>query len=165
MVEKVSYTLHSIPDGREGIRATLKLMSKLVSQYKINPTIRELAIGLTNKLQQKNFTGEVRALHEYVKEQIRYVKDIKGVETIQTPLQTLRLMAGDCDDKSTLVASLLEAIGHPTRFIAVGFSAGSLSHVLVQTKIGPKWYSVECTEPVSLGWTPPNIRNIMVQHN
>jgi len=165
MSEPITYNLQTIPDGRAGIRATLKLMSQLVKQYKANPDIRELALRLTSQLPQKNFGGEVKILHQFVREHIRYVKDIRGIETIQTPLQTLRLRAGDCDDKSTLVASLLEAIGHPTRLIAVGFSPGTLSHVLVQTKLGSKWIGVECTEPVELGWMPKHIKSIMVQHN
>lgn len=164
-MEPINYSLMSIPDGREGIRATLKLMSNLVRQYKGNPDIRELALKLTGQLQQKNFSGEVKAIHAFVREKIRYVKDIRGIETIQTPLQTLRLRAGDCDDKSTLVAALLESIGHPTRLVAVGFSPNQLSHVLVQTKLGSKWVWVECTEPVQLGWMPPRIKSFMVQHN
>lgn len=165
MMEKVTYTMSQIPNGKAGIRETLKLMSKLVAQYKSHPRVRELAMQITAPLQQKNFVGEACALHAFVRDRIRYVKDIAGVETIQTPIQTLRIKCGDCDDKSTLVASLLESLGHPTRFVAVGFRDNSLSHVFVQTKVGGKWVSVECTEPVSFGWTPPNIKNHMIQHN
>lgn len=164
-MEPITYTLQAIPSGKEGIRATLKIMGKLVKDYRRNRTVRELALHLVRHLQQKNFYGEVEAIHHFVKEKIRYVKDIKNVETLQSPLQTLRLKAGDCDDKSILVASLLESIGHPTRFLAVGFKANSLSHVFVQTKIGNKWVSVECTEPVALGWTPKNVKNIMIHNN
>lgn len=160
-----NYQLMSIPEGSQGTRETLKLMSKLVKHYKMSPVVREFALALTNHVLQKDFKGEVIALHAFVRDQIRYVKDIKGVETVQSPVQTLRLGAGDCDDKSVLVASLLEALGHPTRFVAVGFSSSSLSHVLVQTKLGSKWISVECTEPVNLGWFPPRVKNQMIQHN
>ena len=164
-MEPITYTLQSIPSGKAGIRLTLKIMGKLVKDYRHTRAIRELALKLTENLQQKNFYGEAQALHHFVKERIRYVKDVKNVETLQSPFQTLRLKAGDCDDKSILVASLLESIGHPTRFIAVGFTPNSLSHVFVQTKIGNKWVSVECTEPVPLGWTPKNIKNMMTHNN
>jgi transglutaminase-like putative cysteine protease len=164
-MEQIRYTMQAIPNGQAGIRETLKIMSRVVKQYKSNPVIRELALRITAHLQQKNFIGEAAAIHHYVKEQIRYVKDIAGVETIQTPIQTLRLKAGDCDDKSTLAAALLESLGHPTRFLAVGFRPKSLSHVYVQTKIGSKWVGVETTEPVEFGWQPPNVKCVMVQHN
>lgn len=164
-MEPITYKLQAIPNGAPGIRATLKLMSRIVRRYKTDPVIRELALRITGSLQQKNFVGEARAIHHYVKEHIRYVKDVAGVETIQTPIQTLRLKAGDCDDKSTLVAALLESIGHPTRFIAVGFRPKSLSHVYVQTKLGAKWVGVETTEPVDFGWCPKNVKCVMLQHN
>lgn len=164
-MEKTNYTMREIPSGNAGIRETLKIMSKLVSQYKSSQSVRELALYLTRGLNQKDYIGELKSIHQYVRDKIRYVKDIRGVETIQTPEQTLRLGAGDCDDKSTLVAAMLESIGHPTRFCAVGFVKGTISHVLVQTKIANNWINVECTEPVPIGWCPPNVKARMIQHN
>jgi len=160
-----TYQLMEISNGLTGIRQTLKIMSKLVKKYKSAPAIRELALSLTGNLPQKDYLGEVRAIHYYVREEIRYIKDTKDVETIQSPIQTLRLKQGDCDDKSSLTAALLESIGHPTRFIAVGFRKGALSHVLVQTKIGKKWINVETTEPCELNWFPNRVKNFMLQHN
>ena len=152
-------------NGRAGVRQTLKIMSELVSEYKKNQFIRETAVNLTAGLPQKDYVGEVRRIFNFVQNQIRYVRDVRGVETLQTPLVTLELKAGDCDDKSTLAAALLESIGHPTRFLAMGFLPGSYSHVTVQTRIGPKWIALETTEPVEMGWIPKNILNVMVRHN
>lgn len=160
-----TYQLQQIANGLAGIRQTLKLMSAITKKYKAAPAIRELALSLTSHLKQKNYRGEVAELHHWVKEEIRYIKDIRDVETIQTPIQTLRLRQGDCDDKSTLVASLLESIGHRTRFVAVGFTPDSLSHVFVQTKIGRNWITVECTENWPLGARPSGIKKVMIQNN
>lgn len=160
-----TYQLQIIPGGEEGIRVTLRLMSTIVKKYKKAPAVRELALLLTKHLPQKSWLREVKSLHKFVRDDIRYVKDIRGVETIQTPIQTLRLGAGDCDDKSTLIAALLESIGHPTRFKAVGFSPGRYSHVYPETKVGGKWLTIECTEPVKVGWRPPKVKAIIVQHN
>ncbi len=158
-------TSRNIPNGVAGTKATLNIMSGLVKTYKKSPPIRELAIRLTNNQSQKNWIGEVKAIHRFVKNQIRYVKDIRGVETLQTPVQTLRLQAGDCDDKSTLVAALLESIGHPTRFKAVGFLPNTYNHVYPETKIGDKWVTVECTEPVRVGWQPKGIKAVLMRNN
>jgi len=160
-----TYTLQTIPNGKAGTAATLQIMSGLVKTYKKAPAVRELALFLVKNLPQKDWRGEVAAIHSFVKEQIRYTKDINGVETLQTPVQTLRLKAGDCDDKTTLVAALLESIGHPTRLKAVGFSPGHFCHVLPETKIGGKWVTVETTEPVGLGWLPRGLKSAMVRHN
>jgi transglutaminase-like putative cysteine protease len=165
MPEALSYTLMSISNGAEGIRETLKLMSGLVKKYKSCQEVRELSTRLTRDLHQKDYLQEVKKLHAFVRDHIRYVKDIRGVETLQSPIQTLRIGAGDCDDKSTLVASLLESLGHPTRFLAVGFKKGVYSHVFVQTKLANNWLSIECTENVPVGWRPQGIKAMLVQHN
>lgn len=152
--------LAEIPSGAAGARQTLRLMSALVRRYKTDLTIRNLAGSLTNSLLQKDFNGEIRLLHAYVRDSIRYLKDIHGVETIQTPLVTLQNGFGDCDDKSTLLATLLESIGHPTRFWAIGTrSPDQFQHVLVETRAGDKksWIPLETTEPVAPGWKPKRI--------
>lgn len=163
---KPTYTLQAIPDGAEGIRATLKAMSHITKAFKASPYIRELALSLTADLPPKKWLAEAARIHNYVRDNIRYIKDIRGIETIQTPVQTLRLGQGDCDDKSTLVAALLESIGHPTRFVAVGFNGdGRYVHVFPQTKIGGKWITLETTEPWPLGRHPRGVKDSMTQHN
>lgn len=161
-----TYTLQEIPSGPDGIRATLRIMSQVTKKYKAAPAVRELALKLTKDLPQKKWLLEAARIHEFARDRIRYVKDIRGIETIQTPVQTLRIGQGDCDDKSTLIASLLESLGHPTRFLAVGFSGpNSYSHVFPETKIGGKWVALEATEPWPLGKRPSGVKAVMVQHN
>ena len=83
---------------------------------------------------------------------------------MQTPDKTLSDGSGDCDDKCVLLAALLQSIGHPVRFVAVGFRRGGpLSHVFVETPIGAYWICCETTEPWPLGRKPPNIRRVMIQ--
>jgi transglutaminase-like putative cysteine protease len=151
--------------GPAGVAQTLDLMRELVKAGKRSQIIRELAVKLTEGLPQKDWFGEISRIHDFVKHHIRYVKDIRGVETLQLPEVTLEIGAGDCDDKSVLAASLLESIGHPTRFVAMGFLPNHYSHVTVQTRIGKNWRTVETTEPVGLGWVPAQLQNVMVRHN
>jgi transglutaminase-like putative cysteine protease len=147
----------AIPSGIDGIRATLELMRKLVQSWKKDPGVRELALELTRDLPQNDYAGEVRMLHAFVRDRIRYVGDIRNVETLQTPRRTLEAAAGDCDDKSVLLATLLESINHRTRFKAAAFhSPGVYEHVWVQTALGGGWYDLETTKPVPPGWAPPD---------
>lgn len=148
-------TLGLIPDGPAGIHATLKIMSCFVKEGKKTLSIRDKALSLVSGLLQKDWSGEVRCLHAFVRDHIRYVGDITDVETVQSAVYTLRHAAGDCDDKSVLLASLLESIGHPTKFVAVGMSPGMYEHVYLETKIGTRWVPLETTEPVEMGWQPP----------
>lgn len=145
-----------IPSGRAGIVETLRAMAMLVKEGKKNIRVRERAQALTVACAQKDYACEVRALHAFVRDAVRYIQDVNGVETIAAPEKTLETMSGDCDDKSILLAALLESIGHPCRFVAVGYEPGIYEHVYVETKIGPRWIPLETTEPVAAGWEPPN---------
>lgn len=163
-------TLQRLPEGTEGIKQTLRVMRGLVRRWKKDPELRRLALSLVKRNGQKDFRGEVANLHAYVRDRIRYVKDINGVETLHTPPRILEQGQGDCDDKSVLLATLLETIGHPTRFVAVGFDPWRLSHVYVETLIGDKnnpgqWLPLETTEPVEPGWSPPRVVRRLVMHN
>jgi transglutaminase-like putative cysteine protease len=157
-------TLQALPDGVPGIKATLALMVKLARQAKESYVVRRLAEQLTASVRQKDWLNEVRAIHEYVRDHVRYVKDIRGIETVATPDQTISRLMGDCDDKSLLTAALLESIGHPTRFVAVGRTPNNYVHVLVETKIANRWIPVETTENVAVGWYPPGMVARLVYH-
>lgn len=161
-------TLRGIPSGAEGIRETLRVMSGMVRAFKKHPAIREMACQLVSGVPQYDHAGEIAAIHAYVRDGIRYTNDIRGVETVQTPLVTLSNRVGDCDDKSTLIASLLESIGKATRLRAVGFGdAGGYSHVLADVRVGRsgKWVPLETIKPVPVGWQPAGIKRSMVAHN
>lgn len=151
--------------GKAGTVQTLKLMRRLVRKGKRNLVVRRLALKLTRLLPQKKFLAEVHALHRFVQFRIRYVKDIRGIETVHTPERTLEQGQGDCDDKSILLSALLESLGHPTRFVALAFADGSYRHVLVETKIGSSWLSLDATEPHSTGWTPAGVSKRIVVYN
>ena len=157
-----------IPSGKAGTVVTLKLMRGLVRRYKTAASIRTLAQILTRHLPDKNYKREADIIFKFVRDKIRYVRDVKGVETIQTPIQTIKLGSGDCDDKSLLVATMLESIGHPTRFIAVGLNGGGFSHVFAETKIGngnDRWTSLETTQLVPMGRKPKNITKHLIMRN
>lgn len=150
-------TLGFIPEGKEGIIDTLKMMSGLVKKYKSALFIRQLAVEITGHLRSKDYWGEVDAVQRWVRNNIRYVRDIRDVETLHTPDVILSNRAGDCDDQSVLVAALLESIGHPTGFMAFGFMPDDYVHVYAITRINRSWFSVETTENVPVGWRPENI--------
>lgn len=159
--------LMALPEGADGVRATLKIMSALVKSGKKSGAVRQKALELTQSLRQKDRLGEIKALWSFVKNNIRYVRDINGVETVHTPEQILRQESGDCDDKALLLCALLESIGHPSAFWAIGTKEpGKFSHVMALTRIGEKrWLPLETTEPVSFGWGPRNVKAQMIWYN
>lgn len=150
-------TLKMIPSGVPGIIETLKEMSRLVRSGKKDLLVRQAASNLTSHCDSgnsKNYACQVRVLHAFVRDHIRYLLDPHNAEWIQAPDKTLEMRSGDCDDKSILLAALLESLGHPTRFVAIGFEPGVYSHVYVETKIGTRWIPLETTEQVEAGWEP-----------
>lgn len=158
--------LGELPPGESGTAATLQLMRRMVNRYKRSSAIREAALSLIAGLRPKDWRGEINAVFVFVRDHIRYTRDIRGLETLQVPEVTLDLSAGDCDDKSTLLATMLESIGHPTRFVAVGYkSPGNYSHVYVETRLGPRWLTLDATMPHELGWSPRSPVSRLVVHN
>lgn len=147
-------TLGLIPDGKAGIVETLKQMRAQVRIGKKAMPVRSLAVFLTQGCGQKDYACEVQQLHAYVRDNIRYIQDITDVETIHSAEKVLEFASGDCDDKCILLASLLESIGHPTKFVAIGFTPGVFSHVYLETKIADSWIPLETTENVQAGWQP-----------
>lgn len=72
---------------------------------------RSIAVRLsTNACSSSSKLCYAKALF-YYSQNIRYINDPSAREYVQLPDETLTLLAGDCDDKSVLLASLLESIG------------------------------------------------------
>lgn len=149
-----------LPPGRAGTKKTLDLMRQVVLDSLKDPSqkIRETALSIVRGLAPRRSFAEVAALQHYVRDNIRYVHDPVPFELLQTPQKTLEYRAGDCDDKSMLLAALLMATGHPARFVSLGFKGGPLSHVLVDTRIRDKWVPLETiVEDAEPGWMPSGI--------
>jgi transglutaminase-like putative cysteine protease len=160
--------LGRLPDNEQDrTRETLQRMSALVRRFKKPGTLTwQSAHDLVRELPPKNYAAEIAALHGFVRDHIRYTKDVHGVEAVQYPDTTLDIGMGDCDDKATLLASQLGAIGHPSRFIAIGKAPGRYSHVFVQTLLGNKWVSLDPTMAVAAGWAPSHgVGSVMILNN
>jgi transglutaminase-like putative cysteine protease len=144
-------------------------MASLVRQYKTDTGVRLLAQRLTRNLPDpanvgtaRNAAAEVTTLQQFVRDQVRYVKDVEGVETLQTPVYTLQSGSGDCDDKATLLNTLLASIGYPTLFFAVGIGGNPYSHVVAGVKLGSRTIPLETiVAGVAPGWLPPNANPIL----
>lgn len=139
-------------------------MVKLARQARRDPGIRYLSAGLVFDVSPKDYRAEVNTIFKFVQENIRYTLDINNVETLQFPENTLEFGYGDCDDMATLLASMLESIGHPSRFAAMSFGLpDEFDHVLVQTLIGTRWVTLDATEPNPMGWEPPGITSWLIR--
>jgi len=158
-------TLISVPGGIAGVQRTLALMVDLVRTFKTDLNVNALAVQLVHACAPKDKRCELDTLQVFVRDQIRYVNDIDGVETLQTPVQTLKIQAGDCDDKAVLLAALAATIGFATRFCAIGVRGQDFSHVMAQARLGAGWINAETIVPgAELGWFPPDATCVMLAH-
>jgi len=63
------------------------------------------------RIQAFDFVGEIRSIFDWVRRNIRFFKDIDGVETLRTAREILTIRGGDCDDiNAVLLPSLLLTI-------------------------------------------------------
>jgi len=130
--------------------ATVDRFVAELKQFKLAPAelvaVRRAALGLVKGLAPNDDVSEVKTLWGFVRDQVRYVRDVRGVDTLQSPRATLDLMQGDCDDKSLLLASMLESLGYATRFtVSATAPRGSYNHVFVEAfvpRLG-RWIPLE----------------------
>lgn len=137
-------------------------MRMVVDQFRVNSSVQELAVRIVRSAREKNAASEAAALLRFVQRRIRYVRDPVSNETVRSPVRTLELGAGDCDDKSVLFGALAEAIGWHVRFVAVGPLPGTYCHVYPEVRVGENWVPAECIENWPLGRAPAGMASRMV---
>lgn len=152
----------TISPGKRGTAETVAIMARLAMGVwgARSERIRSLALAILRhaKIAGKDYMAEVAAIHRWVQSAIRYTRDPVGQETVQTPEHTAFVThAGDCDDFSVLEAALLGALGHPTRFITIGYTPQAFSHVYLEVNVRGRWIALDpimADKPV--GWEAPN---------
>ena len=89
-----------------------------VERQSANMALRELTLSIIfPACAPRDEYSQALAIGSWVQEKIRYVHE--GRETFQRPETTLRLKAGDCDDHTLLIASMLGTVGIKNRLCIV----------------------------------------------
>lgn len=148
-----------IPRGYRGTRKTVEEIKQLVRSGSGDFYVRQKAIDilLRREVRAKDYLGEIRALFEWVQDNIRYTKDPVGIETLHSARQMLALRAGDCDDQTVLLGAMLQSVGHPVRLVLMGRDARRpllFSHVYLEVLYRGRWIALDPTMPHAVGWTP-----------
>jgi transglutaminase-like putative cysteine protease len=158
-------TLMQIPGGVRGVSATLSLMRQCAEQAKTSPEIRQLALDIVRYVPQHDDFAEVSALSNWVRDNIRYTRDIHNIETLHTPEKLLELQQGDCDDKACLLAALLMSIGYPVEFAVFSYNGAYYDHVAVAAMLPRLGETVilETTEPVEAGEVVPGFTKLTLE--
>jgi len=152
--------MHHVPTGYAGTRQTVHLIGRLIHQGAKDFPVRQTAIDIYFQygVRPKDYLGEIAALFDWVRRNIRYTRDIYRVETLHTARRMLQLRAGDCDDQTILLGSMLKATGHPVRLALVGFNPKKpnlFTHIYLEAQHHSGWIPLDTTVNRPMGWAPP----------
>ena len=150
----------SIPNGRAGTVATIEEMRKCVDQGKRDFRIRTLGGEIIRDVPEKDYAGYAAAVHNWIRDNVKYALDPAGIETIEYPAHILDSKVADCDSSSILCAALNESLGLESRFRAIKADSNKpdeFSHVFAEVFIpGKGWMASDCSMPNGFGWRPPD---------
>jgi transglutaminase-like putative cysteine protease len=140
--------------------STARLIAAMIRDGAKDFVVRQNAIRIFREycVPPKDRLGEVCALFCWVRDHIRYTRDIFRVELLHTPRRMLELRAGDCDDMTILLGSMLLATGHPVRLALTGFRANrphSYTHIYPEVNVQGHWIALDATMNKPMGWAPP----------
>jgi Transglutaminase-like superfamily len=124
--------------GDAGVEQTINQMRALVDEALHDPAIIRLATDIVRNVPQFDDLAEAEALYNWVHSNIRFTKDPVNKEKLYPPAELLEIRAGDCDDISMLLGTLLMAVGYPARLMTVAAAAGSpeqFSHVYIEGEV------------------------------
>ena len=149
-----------VPKGRRGTLLTARLISRLIRDGAKDFYVRQKAIEIfrCRRVPAKDRWGEVCALFDWVRRNVRYTRDIFRVELLHTPRRMLELRAGDCDDMTILLGAMLIATGHPVRLALTGFRRHKphvYSHIYPEVNVRGRWVALDATMERPIGWAPP----------
>ena len=121
-------------------------MIALIESGKKDQAVIRAAGAIVRTVQQFNRPAEAAAVFNWARRNIRFTSDVKGVETLRSPAETLAAGVGDCDDYVILICALLSSIGHTMRIVTVASDPRDTSiftHVFPEDRIGNQWVALD----------------------
>lgn len=166
------YKETDIGRGDEAIEQTVHKMARIIDSSAKNPLVREWARCILDGVFVNRKMDEAIAIHNFVRDNVRYTRDPSAWEYIQTPPIILAGIKefidrkapkpiGDCDDMTVLTLSLMKSIGFPVMVKTVGYGP-RFSHVYGMVFINGKWVVSDTVRPDKyIGWEAPGAVRIM----
>lgn len=100
-----------------------------VKRVEVSPALKTVTDRVVSAGCGSEKICQAKAAYYFVRDELNYVNDPNAYEYVKGPLESLQSTAGDCDDASVLLASMLNSIGVKTRFV---FMPG---HVYIEADI------------------------------
>lgn len=144
MAEK-NFRFWRIPN--RGAIHTRELVRQVAKTYGAHPLMRKYVVHQVlgpAGVVPRDQLGMARAIHGWVRDRIAFVNE--AGESVLTPGRVLLWRYGDCDDRTGLVAAMLEAVRIPWRLqLLCRRRRGRLVpfHIWPQARIAGRWHDLE----------------------
>lgn len=126
---------------------TRALVGELAEVYGAHPLMRAFVVQQVlapARVPPYNDLAAVAAIHRWVRDEVRFVRE--AGEQVLTPARVLIWRFGDCDDRSGLVAAMLQSIDIKWRLELLA-RGGVPFHIWPQALVGGRWIEVETSHP------------------
>lgn len=145
----------------------IKHIKTQIEKGRRDPTIRAFAVKAVSQkcgnkfcIPERDYWGEIKAVFNGIRANVRYVRDGHGLDTYQAANRTLEFAGGDCDDFSITLGSALLSIGFPIKLRVIQtHGSPDFNHIFLIAGIPPKaptkWVSLDASVDQPAGWHPP----------
>jgi hypothetical protein len=149
----------ALKPGKEGNLQTLAELLPMIRRDAMDEGLRQFTLDLITDV-ASDFESQVGKVFEHARDAIRYVPDPLDAERIADAATTIAARAGDCGDKSELLAAMLGTVGYRSQLRALNFyndlATHGYDHLLVRVQRDDgEWVSLDPTpEHATLGYEP-----------
>ena len=94
---------------------------------------------------------KAQAIYNFIKTNVRYVREPEGLDIYQRPSVTVSLGRGDCDKAASLAVALGKIAGVPVKLRVVAQRPDLWSHIYPMFLANHHWVPLDPAAPVSPG--------------
>lgn len=141
-----------------------------------DPRVRQLAVSIVSRrsrrhnndngdggwaIPERDYWGEVKAIFNWMRANVRYIRDTSTIDTFATAMRTIEAHGGDCDDYTIALGALLMSIGYSVRMKTIQTKdADDWNHIYLQVGLPPgkatKWRTLDASVAQPAGWEAPS---------
>jgi transglutaminase superfamily protein len=148
----------------KSIPEQLQFLRTMIDVYRATEWSRQMALRIVKEAgcADRHHACMALAVGEWVQRNIRYVREFP--ERFQSPSRTVKDAAGDCDDFTTLIGSLLESIGIQVEVVGMKVGqppGGRLGERIREAfRLDTKWKHVYPRALIDTGGGRPVVMNL-----
>jgi hypothetical protein len=144
--DKSTY-VYRFSKGAESLKDTINDIINIINQDRLDIYVRQKATEIIKDagVKDRDTLGIIKAIYNYLQDNVAYVEDPKDVEFMQRTRRLLgKTKAGDCDDFTIAGASLLLSLNIDVKLKVVGTESTSyFNHIYLLVKHNSDWIAFD----------------------